>query len=119
MAFAKKIVAEGYIIDYVSNSSVFHIHEESWRGVRTRYEREAIALQTIMPEVHVGYGDFLRYYFSSLFHDFGTAIGEKVLLRYFGQIVMFRLMQYWGTYRGNHDHRKMSERLKEEYFYPK
>jgi hypothetical protein len=72
-----------------------------------------------MPEVHVGYGDFLRYYFSSLFHDFGTAIGEKVLLRYFGQIVMFRLMQYWGTYRGNHDHRKMSERLKEEYFYPK
>lgn len=119
MALAKEMVADGYKIGYAANSVVFHIHEESWLGVRTRYEREAIALQKIMPEVHVGYSDFFRYYISSLLLDFGSAIQEKVLIRNFGEIVMFRLMQYWGTYRGNHDHRKMSEKLKEEYFYPK
>ena len=119
MALAKKMVADGYTIGYVASSSVYHIHEESWLGIRTRYEREAIALQKIMPEVQIGFTDFLRYYFSSLLHDFGTAIQEKTLLKFFGQIVMFRLMQYWGTYRGNHDHRKMSAKLKEEYFYPK
>jgi hypothetical protein len=31
---------------------------------------------------------------------------------------MFRLMQYWGTYLGNHEHRRLSHQAKEEYFYP-
>jgi len=119
MALAKSIVADGHKVGYVANSSVYHIHEESWHQVRSRYEREAIALQNIMPEVQVSFADFIRYYTSSLLFDFGSAIQEKVFLKFFGQIVLFRLMQYWGTYRGNHDHRKMSEELKEEYFYPK
>jgi rhamnosyltransferase len=36
-----------------------------------------------------------------------------------GEIVMFRLMQYWGTFRGNREHRRLSAQAKEEYFYPK
>ena len=41
-------------------------------------------------------------------------VGENRL-----EILMFRLMQYWGGFRGNHEHRKLSEKLREEYFYPK
>lgn len=119
MALAKTIVNDGFAVGYIPSSSVYHIHEETWKGIRYRYEREAIALQQIMPEVQVGFGDFLRYYLSSLLLDFGTAIREKTFITNFGQILMFRLMQYWGTYRGNHEHRKLTERLKEEYFYPR
>lgn len=119
MALAKEIVADDHHVGYVADACVHHIHEESWRQIRTRYEREAVALQQIMPEVHVDFGDFIRYYTSSLLFDFGAAMQEKVFIKYFGQIVLFRLMQYWGTYRGNHDHRKISAELKEEYFYPK
>jgi len=32
---------------------------------------------------------------------------------------MFRTMQFWGTYRGNNDHRRMSQARKEAYFYPR
>ncbi len=28
-------------------------------------------------------------------------------------------MQYWGAYRGNHEHRKLSRSVKYKYFYPK
>ena len=41
--------ATGRRIGYVADSSVFHIHEETWSRVKTRYEREAIALRSIMP----------------------------------------------------------------------
>lgn len=32
---------------------------------------------------------------------------------------MFRLMQFWGSYRGNHEHRQLSNKMKEIYFYPR
>jgi hypothetical protein len=49
----------------------------------------------------------------------GAALSEKVLLKTFPEIVMFRLMQFWGSYRGNHEHRRLSRVMKEKYFYPK
>ena len=36
-----------------------------------------------------------------------------------GEIFMYRLMQFWGAYRGNHMHRRLSRARKEQYFYPK
>jgi hypothetical protein len=98
---------------------VYHIHEESWRQVKLRYEREAIALQRIMPEVHFSLLDFIRFYFAGVFSDISVALREKVFLRKFGEILMFRLMQFWGTYKGNHEHRKLSIARKRNYFYPK
>jgi rhamnosyltransferase len=40
-------------------------------------------------------------------------------MKTFPEIVMFRMMQFWGSYRGNHEHRKLSREMKEKYFYPK
>jgi len=40
-------------------------------------------------------------------------------MRHFPGIVLYRLMQYWGAYRGNHLHRKVSRDRKERYFYPR
>lgn len=47
------------------------------------------------------------------------AIREKVFLKKVQEILLFRLMHYWGTYKGNHEHRKLSMARKMSYFYPK
>lgn len=119
MYLAKQLVVSGKKIAYTSKASVYHIHNETWRQVRIRYEREAYALQRIMPEVHFTLGDFFRFFVSSLFSDSATALVQKKLLRTFPEIFMFRLMHYWGTYKGNQEVRKISAKMKYQYFYPK
>ena len=94
------------------------MHDESWHQVRMRYEREAIALQGILPEVHVYFTDFVRYLLSSIAVDMKAATAQRALFANLFDIVMFRSMQYWGAYRGNHIHRELSRSMKEEYFYP-
>lgn len=119
LALAKRLHAAGHNIAYVANACVYHIHDESWRQVRLRYEREAIALRHIMPEIHVGLVDTLRYFTSGVLNDFSVAISDRCLMRQATRILMFRWMQYWGTYRGNMEHRKLSARQREEYFFPR
>lgn len=119
MAMGKDLVTNNLVIGYQKDALVYHIHEETWGQIQRRYEREAIALQKIMPQIHMSFGDFLRYYISAVFLDFGCAIEEKCLLDVFYEILIFRLMQFWGGYKGNHEHRKLSREMKEKYFYPK
>jgi rhamnosyltransferase len=119
MALAKRIWEDGGKIGYVAEATVEHIHEESGAQVKRRYEREAIALQGIMPEVHVSFFDFLRYTTAGILLDLSAAIQERRVLRELSDIVLFRTMQYWGTYRGNNDHRKLSREKREKYFYPR
>lgn len=118
MYLAKQLVNNGGKVAYVSTASVYHIHDESWRQVRTRYEREAYALHKIMPEVHFTLADFLRYFCSGLLLDFSVALKQKVVLNKAYEIFMFRLMHYWGTYKGNHELRQLSAEMKKKYFYP-
>ncbi|MDG1418763.1 MAG: glycosyltransferase family 2 protein [Maricaulis sp.] len=119
MVLAKRLVLAGLKIGYVASAPVVHIHEENWSQVKMRYEREAIALQEIMPEVHVQFIDFVRYTFAGIFHDWSHAVTRNVFWRSFVGVIMFRFLQYWGTYRGNNDHRKISRLKKERYFYPR
>lgn len=119
LMLAKTIVSLGDSVGYVAEAPVFHIHDESWHQVRIRYEREALALREIMPEIHVGFADFLRYFFGGVLHDFGIALEQRTLMKNATEVIAFRWMQFWGTYRGNLEHRKISARQREEYFYPK
>lgn len=116
---AKRLIAAGRQVGYVSNASVYHIHDESWPEVMNRYEREAYALQTITPELHFTRFDFFRFFFSGLFADMSKAAERGSLLSKFLEIVKFRLYMYWGTYRGSKEHRELSEKMKMAYFYPK
>jgi rhamnosyltransferase len=118
MFLAKKMVSDGGRVGYVSSAPVYHIHDETWAQVERRYEREAIALQKINPEIHMTFMDFLRCFTSSCLSDFGVALQEKIFFREFTDIVLFRFLQYWGGYKGNHIHRKMSSQAKRKYFYP-
>jgi glycosyltransferase involved in cell wall biosynthesis len=118
MALAKTLVARGEKIAYVGTAPVEHLHEESWKKVRIRFEREAIALQGIMPDVHVSFGDFLRYTVSGILTDWGQALNQGCLGREFASIVAFRTCQFWGAWRGNAATREISRARKEQYFYP-
>ena len=119
MDMGRKIINSGMNIAYVAEAPVYHVHDESWMQVRNRYEREAMALQKIMPQIHISQLDFLRYVVSAVLLDVGAALLERKLIKTASEIVLFRLMQFWGSYRGNHEHRKLSKKMKERYFYPR
>jgi len=103
----------------VAPAAVYHLHDESWTQVRRRFEREAIALQHIMPEVHLTRLDVLRYFVSAVALDLRAAWQAGAWRRHATSIVAYRYHQFTGAYRGNHVHRRLSRAAKEAYFYPR
>ena len=119
MYLAKKIVNDGLKLGYVGTAPIFHIHDESWTKVGIRYEREAIALQKIMPEVHVTFFDMVKYITIGIIKDTRIAFKKKCLIKEIFSIFSFRYFQYLGAYKGSHNHRKLSKEMKQKYFYPR
>jgi len=119
MFIAKQIYQDKGFIGYISDSVVYHIHNETWAQVKTRYEREAIALQKIMPEIRVGIIDTILFIIIGILKDIRISIRKQVFFKEFISIFMFRFYQYYGSYRGNHLCRKLSNKAKMKYFYPR
>lgn len=117
MDFAQRMQRDGGRVAYIADAGVFHHHTETWSQVRRRFEREALALQKIMPQVHVNVFDTVRYIVSSIWRDWRTAkkTGTKPDHK---SIVCYRTNQFIGVLKGNHQHRKLSHAEKEKYFYP-
>ncbi len=118
LELAKRLVEDGGKVGYVAEAPVHHIHEESWAQVRHRYEREAIAMQRIAPSMHVTLADSARFFARAVAHDVVSSAREGGVLENLGSIVAFRSMQYLGTWRGNREHRRLSQRMKLRYYYP-
>jgi glycosyltransferase involved in cell wall biosynthesis len=118
MDLAKRLVARGLKIGYVADAPVFHHHTETWTAVRRRFEREAIALRTIMPEVHLSFLDVLRYVATSVRSDWQAAARNGVHSTSGFDMLRYRWNQYTGSYKGNHEHRRLSQSAKERFFYP-
>lgn len=118
MELAQRSYRNGGRIGYVAEACVYHYHSESWKQVQRRFEREALALQKIMPQIHVRHRDLARYIISSIWHDWRCAQQQGVLLSKAWEIVQYRVCQYTGSFKGNHEHRKLSHADKEKYFYP-
>ena len=114
---AKRIIADGYKLSYEPNAGVFHIHQEKFRQIKNRFERESLALQKIMPEIHINLFDLIILIYSSVFADIIAL--DKKRLRTIVSIIAYRCLQYYGSYRGNHISRKLSKKAKYVYFYPK
>ncbi|MGR5350241.1 glycosyltransferase [Vibrio mediterranei] len=119
MYLAKLLVDSGKKIGYVAEAPVFHIHDETWAKIKVRYEREAIALQQIMPQVQLNFMDMLRYICVGVIKDVKSAYLLKVLTKEIRSIIMFRFAQYYGSYIGNKNHRRLSQAMKYKYFYPR
>lgn len=119
LVFGKQLQREGGRIGYVADAPVIHIHEETLNQTKRRYYREALTLREIFPEVHFHFGDFLRFFTAAVFHDFSEALTQKKFVDEAPGIVGYRLMQYWGVWRGHNEHRILSRAQKESYYYPR
>jgi glycosyltransferase involved in cell wall biosynthesis len=119
MEMAKRIFYNNERIGYISEAAVFHLHDESWSQIRKRFEREAIALKEIMPEVHLNVFDLINYYVASVYWDLRALKKIGFSVRPVIGVLMYRFNQYLGAYLGNHEHRILSSLQKKKYFYPK
>ncbi len=118
MELAQRMVREGGRIGYVAEACVYHHHAESWKQVERRFEREALALQGIMPQIHVRRRDAVRYITTSIWLDCRHALRDRVLAKNLLAIALYRFWQYVGSFRGNREHRRLSQAQKDKYFYP-
>jgi glycosyltransferase involved in cell wall biosynthesis len=114
----KRLVEAGGRVAYVPSAAVLHHHDETWSQVTRRFEREALALQSIMPEIHIGSIIAARYFAAATWGDWRRARNRGVLLRNAWPVVAYRFSQYYGSWKGNHSHRRMSRDSRERYFYP-
>ncbi len=118
LAFAKQLLSAGYRVAYQAEAEIIHVHDESWKALLNRYRREAIALKHILPEERFGLFDFFHMSIKNVFCDSLQALKEGVFWCNVRSIILFRLMQFWGTYCGYAQHGTISRQLKEKFFYP-
>ena len=118
LAWAKKVMGAGYRIAYEAHAEVIHVHCQSPRAIANRYRREAIALKTIFPHESFYFWDFIRMYVQNSFSDCFHAVQRGVLWGNITTIFVFRLMQFWGTYRGFAQHGLVTRQLKQKFYYP-
>ena len=118
MHLAKRLFNDGGLIGYVAEACVFHLHHESWHQIERRFEREALALQNICPEIIVRKRDFIRYFLRAIIKDVSTSKSKVLNIKHVINIFAYRFFQYMGSYKGNHSQKIISKQLRESYFYP-
>jgi len=118
LAWAKWALDQGLGIAYVSEAEIIHVHNERPRGVYNRYRREGMAFKQIYPHEHFRLTDFIRLFTANMLSDMKSARKKRVLGVNWKSIVWFRLMQFWGTYRGFRQSGPLAIPLKQAFYYP-
>lgn len=118
IAWSSWVREEGFLIAYIAEAEVIHLHDETMAQVHNRYRREAIAMKQILPQSEFSLKDFLSHWIKKSLSDLAQARREGVLFREFLNVIMFRLMQYWGTYRGYAYSGKIDTELHHQFYYP-
>jgi len=118
LAWAKQVISAGYRIAYKADAEVVHVHQESHKQVLNRYRREAIAMKAVFPHESFSLLSFMHMFTKNSFNDARLAIRQKVFWGNIWPILSFRLMQFWGTYRGYAQHGVVSKRLRQKFYYP-
>lgn len=117
MALGKVLVDHGLCIDYVPNAAVEHIHTETWSQIRNRYEREAVAMQTIDESLALKFWEALYCFTMAIIKDILTH--PKGAIRKIFDIIIYRSAQFYGGYYGGKLSRKKVHERKAMYFYPR
>jgi glycosyltransferase involved in cell wall biosynthesis len=116
--WAKKILSEGYHLAYVAEAEIIHVHEETPRQTMMRYYREALAMSEMYPDQEFSFWDLIRLWIQNTLHDYRVAGQERNLAANLWAIPQFRLMQFWGTYRGYNQSARLPDHLKRRFYYP-
>ena len=119
LAWAKRILEENHRIAYQAAATIIHVHEETWANVFNRYRREAIALRLIMKNETFNFLTFLTLVTKNIIDDWKQALHDGVFLPQFFNIILFRMNQFWGTYRGYKQSYLLDNAVRERFYYPK
>jgi rhamnosyltransferase len=115
---ANWVIERGLAIAYVAEAEIIHVHEESPRDVYNRYRREAMAFKRLFPREHFNLVDFLRLFTSNVTSDIAFAIREGKVSLELSNILWFRFMQFWGTYKGYRQSGPLTWELRQTFYYP-
>ena len=116
--WAKRVMDLDYYVAYAADAEVVHVHNETLQRIYNRYRREAIAMKRILPHEHFHLWDFIHLFVSNIVSDYYHALHERALWRNRLSIPLFRLMQFWGTYRGFAQYKPVTSQLKYIFYYP-
>ncbi|PKO17703.1 MAG: family 2 glycosyl transferase [Chloroflexi bacterium HGW-Chloroflexi-10] len=119
LAWARWAQEQGQRIAYVAEAEIIHVHNESWRGIATRYRREGMAFKTIYPQERFGKRDLIRAFLTNVRTDIVAARKQAVLKFVWKSILGFRWNQFWGTYQGYHQSGPLTWQLKQAFYYPR
>ena len=120
--WATRAMGNGYYIAYAAEAEVVHVHSETPLQTCNRYLREGMAHKRVFPEQKFTLWDFLKMFTGNVAADYRQFWRDKAprnnkfitLL----SIPLFRLMQFWGTYRGFARPGLITTRLKKRFYYP-
>jgi rhamnosyltransferase len=116
--WAKRALVLKYKLAYRADAVIVHIHEETPERTLNRYRREAIAYRRIFPEAHFSLWDFCYLFPANVVSDWFHAAQQGVFWQECKNIFTFRLMQFWGTYKGYQQKGEVSQLLKRRFYYP-
>lgn len=117
--WARRAMELGYRIIYSADADIVHVHDETYVQIYNRYRREAIAMKRIFPHERFSLWDFVRLLNGNVLSDYRQALHDRVLPQNLGGIFSFRLMQFWGTYRGFARRSPVTDQLRQTFYYPK
>ena len=118
LAWGRWALAQGHRLVYDAEATIVHVHEENPRRIFRRYEREAIALKRILPDSHLRLGEMVRFLVRGIALDLRVAMRSGRVWRSIAEVVMFRVMQYAGTYAGMRYRSPVTHELMMRFYYP-
>jgi glycosyltransferase involved in cell wall biosynthesis len=116
--WAKRAMKLANRIVYAADAEVVHVHNENPSSIYNRYRREALALKRIFPEERFSLWDFVRLFCANFIADSYHAKHDRVLRKNLYHIFIFRLLQFWGTYRGYAQRGSITAELRQTFYYP-
>ncbi len=118
LAWAEKMLEKGYHLVYEAEAVIVHVHEETPKKIFNRYFREAIAFKRIRPYAKFNIFDMVYLSFTNIISDYFYAIKDRVFFKNLIDIPVFRILQFYGTYRGYHHSGNMDNSLRTRFYYP-
>lgn len=116
--WAGKAMAKGNHVAYVAEAPVVHVHQESFRQVVNRYQREAIAHKDIYNQQEMGAATAARLAAFHIAADLFEAVRVGRVRASAVDILRFRSAQFLGTWRGFGQSGPVTEVLKRRFYYP-
>ncbi len=118
LAWAQAALAEGYLLSYVADAPIVHVHDESFSQITNRYRREAIAHRQIFHDQRMSALTAARLGTANIARDLAASKRQGGIRKHARGIVGFRAAQFLGAYQGFAQQGPATELLKRRFYYP-